>query len=51
MAVQINGWSISQRGGQWQAVNSDGVVGLTHNDKHIVEAFAKKTNPFNFGKR
>jgi hypothetical protein len=51
VAEKINGWTISQRGGMWQAVTPDGIVGKTHEVKAYVEAFARTTDATKFGKR
>lgn len=40
MADVINGWTISQRDGKWQAVNSKGQVGISNLSEMVVRAWA-----------
>lgn len=51
MAEKINGWTISQNSGKWQAVNSEGTIGIQNSEREVVTKFAKNTEPKNYMKR
>ena len=51
MAEKINGWTISQRDGKWQAVNSEGTVGIAHFEHDTVVNFCRRTDPKNYMKK
>lgn len=44
MAEIVNGWYLSQKNGEWQAV-CKGEIGIRHKDHHVVYEWARWNAP------